>query len=141
MERCVKLSDCLQGKVFGLTFKNGAPYTTRGLQPLMVIIVDGNWLDGNSLDNLNANDIYRIEVLRSGANMAIYSSSLGGRGALVITSKRGGEPNYVTSEVPSGLIIYPIKGFYKYRAFYTPKHNSPKTNDHVYDLRNTLLEP
>ena len=128
IEGCITLSDCLNGKVFGVTFdQNGVPHSIRaqgrmGGSPAMVIIVDGNILDGSHLNELNGNDIYSIEVLRSGAYLAVYGSNAPG-GALVITTKRGGEKNYVTSETPAGLITYPFNGFYKARTFYTPKYS------------------
>jgi hypothetical protein len=140
---CVKLSDCLQGKVFGVTFRNGTPYSIRAQGRMtgdapMVVIVDGLQLEGSALDDLNANDVYSIEVLRSGANMAIYGSSLNGAGALVITTRRGGEPNYVTSQSPSGLITYPFQGFYKAKSFYSPKYGSPAANAAATDIRSTV---
>lgn len=139
---CVKLSDCLQGKLFGVTFRNGAPYSIRAqnrlrLVPSMVVIVDGALLDGDYLNNLNYNDIYSIEVLRSGSFLSIYGSSAPG-GALVITTRRAGDSNYITSSIPAGLITYPFKGYFRAKTFYTPKYTHPKTEAEPYDLRNTI---
>jgi hypothetical protein len=142
VEGCITLSDCLNGKVFGVTFKNGVPYSIRGQNRLngslpMVVIVDGNIMTGNHLDDINASDINSIEVLRSGAFLAVYGSNAPG-GALVITTKRGGGNSYVTSETPAGLITYPIKGFYIARTFYSPKYNGPKSNLQRPDMRSTI---
>jgi hypothetical protein len=142
MEGCVTLSDCLQGKVFGVTFRNGTPYSIRAQGRLsgslpMVIIIDGSQLDGSALNDLNANDVYSIEVLRSGAYLAVYGSNAPG-GALVITTRRGGDPNYVTSITPSGLITYPFKGYTRVRRFYSPKYEGPKTDTQAPDLRSTI---
>ena len=139
---CVKLSDCLQGKIFGVTFKNGTPYSIREqnklrLVPSMVVIVDGALLDGDYLDNLNYNDIYSIEVLRSGSFLSIYGSSAPG-GALVITTRRAGDSNYITSTIPAGLITYPFKGYFRAKTFYTPKYTHAKTEAEPFDLRNTI---
>lgn len=143
VSNCIKLSDCLNGKVMGVTFRNGAAYNNRANNRIsgntpMAVIVDGAQLDGSALDDINASDVYSIEVLRSGANMAIYGSNLSGSGALVITTRRGGDANYVTSEKPRGLITYPFKGFYKARAFYLPKYAGPKTPAQELDLRSTV---
>jgi hypothetical protein len=143
IEGCIILSDCLNGKVFGVTFdQNGVPHSIRaqgrlGGSPAMVIIVDGNIMDGTHLNELNTNDIYSIEVLRGGGYLAVYGSNAPG-GALVITTKRGGENNYVTSETPAGLITYPFNGFYKARTFYSPKYSGPKTDVQNADMRNTI---
>jgi TonB-dependent Receptor Plug Domain len=142
LEGCVTLSDCLQGKVFGVTFRDGIPYSTRTQGRLsgsvaMVIIIDGAQLDGSALNDLNANDIYSIEVLRSGALLAIYGSNAPG-GALVITTRHSGETDYLTSQTPLGLIVYPFKGYYKARMFYSPKYEGPKTDTQQPDLRSTI---
>ena len=143
VDGCIILSDCLNGKVFGVTFNNGTPYSIRaqgrisGALP-MVIIVDGNILDGSHLNDLNANDIYSIEVLRSGAYLAVYGSNAPG-GALVITTKRGGDPNYSASVIPSGLITLPFKGYYKARSFYSPRYDHTKSNTSHDDFRTTIF--
>jgi hypothetical protein len=142
LDGCITLSDCLAGKVFGVAFgSDGTPYNTRGLRPQMVVIVDGMIMTGNHLNDLNANDIYSIEVLRSGSYLAIYGTNAGG-GALVITTRRGGEPTeegkYTTSEIPAGLINYPFKGYFKAKAFYSPKYSHAKTDSEPLDLRSTI---
>src|SRR6185312_9238252 len=120
VQGCIKLSDCLNGKVAGVKFDlDGIPYSTRtggrlgqgsGLgPPPMITIVDGIVMNANFLDQINPNDIYSIEVLRSGAYLAIYGTNAPG-GAFVITTKRGGEQTFVTSTTPAGLITYPFQG-------------------------------
>jgi len=125
IEGCIFLSDCLAGKVFGVRFSGGTPLNLRKSPPSpMVIIVDGVIMNGNHLDELNANDIYSIEVLRSGAYLAIYGTDAPG-GALVITSKRGGEDARRISPKPLfGLTTYTFKGYQKSRSFYSPKYSS-----------------
>lgn len=140
---CVTLSDCLRGKVFGVTFgSDGTPHNTRPFPGSgMVVIVDGLIMPGRALNDLNASDIYSIEVLRSGAYMAIYGSNAP-NGALVITTRRGGEntgdSNYVTSITPAGLITYPFKGYFRAKTFYTPKYDRPKKDNEPLDLRSTI---
>ncbi len=148
LDGCLMLSDCLDGRLTGVRFvgRQGDPRyaylarsSGRSLEHSvpMVVIVDGLILEGHQLDYLNPKDVYSIEVLRSGAYLAVYGSNAPG-GALVITTKRGGENSYVTSETPAGLITYPIKGFYMARTFYSPKYNGAKSNLQRPDMRSTI---
>lgn len=139
---CISLADCLVGKLFGVIFQNGIPYNTRATghlsgTPRMQIIYDGVQLDGSMLNTLDAENIYSIEVLRSGANVAIYGSEAPG-GLLIITSKRGVDVNYVTNSSPSGLLTYPFKGYYKARTYYLPKYTHPKTDIESSDTRSSI---
>ncbi len=144
VEGCITLSQCLTGKIPGVTFDptTGTPTSIRTRAqingaPPMVIIVDGMIMSGDHLNDLNANDISAIEVLTSGSYLTVYGSNAPG-GALVITTKRGGDNKYLTSEIPEGLITVPFKGFYRARTFYTPKYSGPKTDGQAPDLRNTI---
>jgi hypothetical protein len=135
---CVTLSDCLQGRVFGVNFgKDGTPMNVRDGGPMSVII-DGATLDGSYLNNINPNDIYSIEVLRTGAARSIYGTSIDKGGALVITTRRVADPNYVTSVHPAGVITYPFKGYSRMREFYSPKYDGPKTDKQEADLRTSI---
>lgn len=135
---CITLSQCLQGKVFGVNFRmDGTPINMRDGSPMSVIL-NGAILDGDNLNNLNASDIYSIEVLRSGESRSIYGSSIQKGGALVITTRSVADPNYVTSVTPAGLITYPFKGYYKAKTFYSPKYTHTKTDFEPLDLRTTI---
>lgn len=106
-----RLSDRLTGKILGVSFAlDGAPLNLRKNRSKMAIIVDGNRLDGSEINNINANDVYSIEVLRSTYSVAIYGSDLV-FGALVITMKRG-RSSKVLSEAKPGWISYVFKGLY-----------------------------
>ncbi len=137
LNNCANLSDCLRGIVFGVNFAfDGTPISTRGGK--MSVIIDGVILDGNQINNLNASDIYSIEVLRTGFTKGIYGSTIQPGGALVITTKRGVDPTYVSKEPPVGIISYSYKGYYKAKTFYTPQYTHPKTDAEALDLRNTI---
>ena len=87
--------------------------------------------------NINIRDIYSIEVLENGSYLAMYSSNAEG-GALVITTRRGGEnPNKKIVSAP-GWISFPFQGFYKTRGFYSPKYDYPDGNNKQDDLRATI---
>jgi hypothetical protein len=140
---CINVSDCLNGRVLGVKFAfDGTPSSTRNGSltsgSTMSVIIDGIILPGSSLNDLNKNDIYSIEVLRSGAAKAIYGTSIQPGGALVITTRRASDPKYVTSQTPAGLITYPFQGYHKARVFYSPKYDHPKTENDLPDTRTTI---
>lgn len=109
---CINVSDCLNGHVMGVKFNSsGIPVNSRNGAP-MSVIMDGLILPGNSLNDINTADIYSIEILRTGAARTVYGSSIAAGGALLITTRRIGDPKYVTSTIPAGLITYPFRGFH-----------------------------
>jgi hypothetical protein len=135
---CINLADCLKGKVFGVTFDvNGIPHNTRGATPPeMAVIVDGIIMPGTRLNDLSANDVYSIEVLRSASYLTIYGSSAPG-GALVITTKRGGEGTAAKGKPQTtGIITFPFSGYSKIRTFYIPKYEH--SADNQVDTRTTI---
>jgi len=134
---CFRISDCLQGRLVGVVFRNGTPYLMRNLRYPMQIIVDGITIDDPSiLDNFNPADIESVEVLKSIGYTSIYGMR-GGGGVLLITTKRGG-PNYNYTHYAPGIIVYNPKGYYKSRVFYAPRYDNPKTNTAIPDLRSTI---
>jgi len=125
---CTVLSDCLRAKIIGVTITpDGVIYNTRainrrfrgGPKP-MAIIIGGLQVSPQDLNRINAQDIYSIEVLRSGASVAIYGSNASA-GAIIITLKRGSDFKATNGPV-DGLITYQFKGYYKAREFYSPKY-------------------
>lgn len=134
---CIQLADCLQGRLLGVVFYNGAPYSTRrGVPRPMLIVVDGAYGDASLMNSLNVQDIQSIEVLRSGSNLAVYGSQAAG-GALIITTKRGDEPSDYPKVLSSGVVSYAPRGIYKSRLFYSPKYNA-KGDNKLADLRSTI---
>jgi hypothetical protein len=130
-----QLSQILQGRLTGVLFRNGVPYSTRSPNSPMQIVLDGTYVEADFLDNLNVNDVATIEVLRSVGNTAIYGFR-GSGGVLLITTKRGGETVY--NKYAPGIVTYAPKGYYKAREFYAPKYDDPKTNTQMQDLRSTI---
>ncbi|WP_316830660.1 carboxypeptidase-like regulatory domain-containing protein [Pedobacter aquatilis] len=135
LSNCVTLSQCLNGRIPFVIFRNGVPYSTRSQNTPMSIMVDGMQVESEFLDNLNATDIETIEVLRSIANTAIYGSR-GGGGVLVITTKRGGGEVSYNNYAP-GVVVVNQKGFSVSRDFYAPKYDSQTTNSKQ-DYRSTI---
>ncbi|MBD1387033.1 carboxypeptidase regulatory-like domain-containing protein [Mucilaginibacter rigui] len=133
---CVRLSDCLQGRLLGVLFNNGVPVTTRG-GGRMLVVIDGMYSDAAFMNSLNINDVQSIEVLRNIGTAGIYGGR-GANGVLVITTKRGDEPTYYPQQFGRGIVPYHPKGIYKSRIFYSPKYDA-KTNQKIADLRTTVF--
>ncbi|WP_158825258.1 TonB-dependent receptor plug domain-containing protein [Mucilaginibacter lacusdianchii] len=138
---CVTIDQCLQGRLVGVIFRGGIPYSTRnaGSNTPMQIIVDGIYVDASYIQSLNPIDIASIEVLRSIGNTAIYGSR-GGAGVLLINTRRGNDYTNNASQIYSpGVITYTPKGYYRAREFYSPQYDDPKTNQAVADVRTTIF--
>ncbi len=134
---CVDIADCLQGKLLGVVFRGGIPYSTRGHGPMQVI-VDGIYEDGNFLTTINSTDIQTIEVLRDISYTAIYGGR-GSNGLIIITTRHGGDIDPATPIAGKGITPYNPKGYYKARVFYSPQYDDPKTNTQLADLRTTIF--
>ncbi|HWD87633.1 MAG TPA: TonB-dependent receptor plug domain-containing protein [Mucilaginibacter sp.] len=147
---CATLSDCLRGKLAGVKFWPPNPaygkrmaFLQRGQNRLngeipMEIIVDGIIMGGEHLDDVPTTDIYSVEVLRSGPYLALYGTSAA-NGAIIITTKHGNEGTaYFTQMKPNGITTTRYIGFYKAKAFYTPKYGSPKKDNEPRDTRSTV---
>jgi hypothetical protein len=128
---CAKLSECLQGRLFSVIWRNGLPYSLRttrlrGGGP-MAIMIDGAQASPNDLDDINPDDVYAIEVLTSISHLSIYGSSAP-NGALLITLKHGAGSSDTVHYPVDGLVTYKFKGYYKEREFYSPRYQSPNTS-------------
>ncbi|MCO5937335.1 TonB-dependent receptor plug domain-containing protein [Mucilaginibacter sp. RB4R14] len=132
---CLQLGDCLQGRLLGVVFRNGIPYTTRG-GGRMLVVIDGLNSSLNAINTLNVNDVQSIEVLRNIGSYAIYGSQ-GSSGVLVITTKRGDEPVEYPQTFGRGIKPYAPKGIYRSRVFYSPKYDV-KNRQTLADLRTTI---
>jgi hypothetical protein len=113
------LSDRLIGKVNGVIFdRNGYAINTRG--GAMSIIIDGVILDHTHINDIIADDVYSIEVLRSSFARSIYGSSIEGGGALVITTRRG------TDQIKSDTMQ--TAGQLQYSQYAKQQHNDSLKN-------------
>jgi len=133
---CQRFSDCLQGRLSGVIFRNDTPYLMRSFNTPMLIILDGVYVDGETLNSINPSDIESVEVLKN----IEYTSIYGGRGSggvLIFTSKTG-RPNQYYQRYSPGVITYMPKGYAKMRQFYSPQYDDPKTNTQIPDLRSTI---
>lgn len=142
LQNCAFITQCIQGRVAGVIVNNGIVYSTRSMNssfrgPVpMQIVIDGMMVEPEFLSSINPNDVESIEILKSGANTAIYGMR-GGGGVLVVNTKRGESNKDYRSYAP-GIISYNPKGFYKRREFYSPDYADPKINTKMADLRTTV---
>jgi hypothetical protein len=132
---CADIADCLQGRLSGVMFKNDTPYLVSSRRP-MQIVLDGVFVDGSVLVNINPSDIGSVEVLRNIQYTSIYGGR-GSSGVLIITSKTGSSGLNYQRYAP-GIISYTPKGYAKVREFYVPKYDGPEANRTMPDLRSTI---
>jgi hypothetical protein len=132
---CITLQQCLEGRLAGVYFQNGIPYSTRSNRP-MAVNIDGAVIPGDQVSMIDTYNIESIEVLRSVAYLAVYGPQ-GANGMLVITTKRGDDGKSYGRPVP-GIITYSPIGYSPLRVFYSPRYDNPKTNIHVANLRSTI---
>lgn len=137
LQGCPTIDQCLQGRLLGVVFRNGIPYSTRSLNQPMQLIVDGIYMEGDFLTSIPPTNIASIEVLRSVGYTAIYGGR-GGGGVLVINTKRGDDPSFAFQRYAPGIVTYNPRGFSQSKEFYAPKYDDPKTNKAVADLRTTI---
>ena len=135
---CIRIADCLQGRLVGVVFRNGIPYSTRGYRPMQVI-VDGVYVESSFLNTINYTDVQAIEVLRNIGSVGIYGGR-GGNGVILITTKRGGEDveEYTGPVSGRGIKVHYPKGYYKERTFYSPRYDKIGVNKQLADLRTTI---
>jgi len=133
---CITIEQCLQGRIAGVTFRNGIPYLMRnaGGGP-MQLILDGMYVEADFLNNIQPMDVESIEVLKSIEYTSLYGSR-GGSGVLLITTKRGGSDMSYSRYAP-GIITYAPKGYYVIRKFYSPQY-TPENTDKGPDNRTTV---
>jgi hypothetical protein len=125
---CISLSDCLTGRIAGVYFHaNGVPTLIRAQSrvhvPPMIIIVDGIVENADRINEIDPKEVNTVEVLTSGANLAIYGLGASG-GALIITMKKGAAQGAQASDI----VRFAFKGYYQERTFYTPKYPHAETD-------------
>ena len=135
--------DYLEGKVAGLTI-NGDQISIRGGgKPLFLLdgvevsdFPPGSGNDIREIRNIHMSEIDKVEILKSGVNMATFGSK-GGNGVIAIYRKTT-DPNHPTDRYIKGRISQRIKGFYHEQKFYSPKYTLENIHDMEPDLRPTL---
>jgi TonB-linked SusC/RagA family outer membrane protein len=132
----VNLGSALQGKVAGLRVNSvggqpgaGVSFQARGANSLSggqnpLIIVDGAFLNGGTLADINPEDIERIEVLKGSAGASLYGSQAA-NGVIQIFTKRG-------SSVGIGETTVTYRG--EFGVSQLTRDRFPTANSHPYEL-------
>jgi len=146
---CLNLDDCLNGRLTGVIFYDGKPYSLRVTQTAggkrkgapMLIVLDGvpqdTALDQEILSRIQPSEISSIEVLRDIGYTNIYGSQ-GLNGVIILTTKHAEDYMVANPATDYNAFVYSPKGFYRAREFYSPQYDDPKTNQTVADLRTTI---
>lgn len=135
LETCPTLEMCLNGRLLGVMFRNGIPYTTRGGGQMQVEL-DGMPVEADMLNMLNPMDVASVEVLRNINYTSIYGSR-GTNGVIVVTTKIGTE--YRDSNFyPRGILVIEPKGISSVREFYKPIYDAVDDQGFTNDLRTTI---
>lgn len=135
---CATLDVCLQGRLLGVVFRNGVPYSTRSINQQMQIILDGMYMEADALSFINPFDVETVEVLRGVSNTAIYGIR-GGGGVLIITTKRGDSGGLNRDLYTPGIVTHSPQGYYEVREFYAPDYSAPADSlAGMKDLRTTI---
>lgn len=135
--------DYLEGKIAGLTISGDEVSIRGGEQPLFLI--DGMAIEAfddatrviREVRNLRINEIDKVEVLKSGANLALFGAR-GGNGVIAIYRKTMDKIPYSDTHV-NGRLETTINGFHKAPKFYVPSYTPENINDPQPDYRPTLL--
>jgi TonB-dependent SusC/RagA subfamily outer membrane receptor len=111
-------------------------YSAFAVTTPLLVVVDGFEEDPDfNINEIPSSQVETIEVLK-GANASIYGMR-GGRGVLVITTKRGGSTT--EKDVTSvGILPIAVQGYYKAREFYSPKYDHTEMDTRKPDLRSTI---
>ncbi len=135
--------DYLNGKVAGIVISGDQISIRGGGMPLFMIDgIEVNALGGGAegiireIKSLRMSEIDKVEILKSGVNMAIFGSK-GADGVIAIYRKTGSSNNYADNYV-KGRIITNIQGFHKAMKFYSPGYTPDNINNPQPDYRPTL---
>ncbi len=105
--RPTNVAQALSGKISGLTINNTSSSVNaspriviRGLRSISgnnqaLIVIDGVPVPSSAINNINPNDIERIDVLKGGQSATLFGSE-GVNGAIVITTKKGNKKPEIT---------------------------------------------
>lgn len=107
----------------------------------MLVILDGvvmNFTDGKAdLDEILGDEVESVEVLTSAGTAGVYGIR-GADGAIIVTSKP--EKGLQAMDIVStGILPITPKGYYKARAFYSPKYEATMQANGRADRRSTIF--
>ncbi len=131
--------DYLEGKVAGLVISGDQISIRGGGMPMFLL--DGVEVEATMFNDLvlhtRMSDIDKIEVLKTGVNMAMFGSK-GGNGVIAIYTKKGDVEHEIRKYV-KGQITQRVRGFRNPAQFYSPRYSLENINDPTHDYRPTLF--
>lgn len=107
----------------------------RGASGNPMLLVDNMEMDIEMLDDLNVQDIAQVDLLKSGANLAMFGSR-GGNGVISIFTKRG---EVTFRDNLMNVVVHQPLGYHHPAAFYSPRYDTAEMlHNDTPDLRSTL---
>jgi len=135
----MSILDYLEGRVAGLVVSGDQVSIRGGGTPLF--LMDGVEVSSSMFNDLvlhtPMSDIDKIEVLKTGVNMAMFGSK-GGNGVIAIYTKKGDVTREIRKYV-KGQITQRVRGFRNPAQFYSPAYSLENINDRTPDYRPTLF--
>ncbi|MDA9774543.1 TonB-dependent receptor plug domain-containing protein, partial [Saprospiraceae bacterium] len=104
------------------------------VDPTPLFMVDGVAVGLDFVSRMSTNDVWFIDVIK-GARAAIFGVR-GGNGVIAIYTGRPSDNNVTERE--AGIVDISIKGFDKYREFYSPDYSKNISSVNRPDVRTTL---
>ncbi|RYY08516.1 MAG: hypothetical protein EOO36_23690, partial [Cytophagaceae bacterium] len=137
----IPIFSLLQGRVAGLAISGSPPNQSIQIRNSGTpqIILDGQKVDAEMINNLNSIDIEAVEVFK-GNEAAIFGAS---GGVIAIYTKRGNKnykgPTGPGHDTNSGLLTVRMPGYYDAREFYRPRYGAPVLNAPESDPRRLTI--
>lgn len=132
--------DYLSSRAAGLVV-DGTSVSIRGSSGAPLYILDGVKVESTFFESmivsLHMQDIDKIEILNSGANMAMFGSQ-GANGIIAIYTKKG-DNTAIFERYVKGRIIIRTNGFHRPNEFYSPKYMLENIANEKPDYRPTLF--
>ena len=140
----------LEGKVAGLVISDDPSslyrISIRGGK-LPIFMIDGFEVIGfppdiersiiEQISNIHMNEIDKVEIIKSGGNVAIFGSK-GGNGVIAIYRKTRDSVKYADN-YEKGRIETVVKGFHEPQKFYSPSYTPDNIDNPKPDYRPTLF--
>jgi hypothetical protein len=136
IQKYLTIAESLDGRVAGLTTKNGLPYFLRNGSNPMEFYLDGVRIDSNTFRQIRPMDIQAAEILKDLSKTTIYGSNAAYSGVLILTSKRPGDDNYAPRAAP-GTLNTLYRGYTLSKEFYSPFYK-PAGSVSIPDYRSTI---
>jgi TonB-dependent SusC/RagA subfamily outer membrane receptor len=130
--------DYLEGKVAGVNISGEQISIRGGGTPLFLL--DGMEVDESMFNamvvHIPMKDIDKIEVLKGGANLALFGSK-GANGVIAVYTKKG-DVHVETNPYIKGRITQRVRGFKNPSQFYSPRYTPENIRSPKPDYRPTL---